>query len=688
MATLEELVVRLVAETSGLRAELDKATKATVASTDKMEKAVKDFTENSSKSLNIWESALATLTGLVGADAIKGAFNKLKEVVGFLADEFKKGAEDAIAQEKSLTKLANSLALTGQYSKATIDDLKSFADQMEMLTGVQDDVIEKNLSLLSSLTKLNGEGLKKAQSAALDLATVMDGDLNAATVLTAKGIAGQTSAFTRYGFTVKQGANATENLKNILKALGSTQGAAIGAMQTFDGATIKTKNSMGNLIEAYATAIVKNQAFVSALTEISNQLNIATDSVEGQNQSLKILAGEGLVEVIKALAIASTLADSFSRAVGIPFTIIEQSFRNVASIIKAVVDLITLDFGGAIDEIKNRVTGLGDAFKKQFTGDTGLSKLSVSLLEVGNAAEKGLGALKSNGEASIVPTVKARDAVKELTAAEASRLEQLKTFSAALAEQGAALDGEYTNELISLQSYLDQKLITEEDYYALRAEMLLGQQDAEQKLLEEARSKQALTDQQYLDAKTGLERKQHSDSVKLASDRIKAEEALNKQKTADLKDTLGTIATLQSSNNKGLAAAGKAAAITQATIDGYAAVQKALASAPPPFNFALAALVGAATANNVNKIRSVGLNDGGVIKSGSGANVDSVPASLTKGEAVVDRSTTQKLTRFLDNIGDSFSGPSIEISLKDNLVEFVEARIVQRQRIGISLLKA
>ena len=49
----------------------------------------------------------------------------------------------------------------------------------------------------------------------------------------------------------------------------------------------------------------------------------------------------------------------------------------------------------------------------------------------------------------------------------------------------------------------------------------------------------------------------------------------------NFKSSLGVISTLQGSSNKTLFAIGKAAAISTATIDGIAAVQKALASAPP-----------------------------------------------------------------------------------------------------------
>lgn len=84
------------------------------------------------------------------------------------------------------------------------------------------------------------------------------------------------------------------------------------------------------------------------------------------------------------------------------------------------------------------------------------------------------------------------------------------------------------------------------------------------------------------------------------------------QKLRNQRTFYGTLATLATSENKRLAQVGKAAAVAQATIDGILAVQKALASAPPPANYALAAAVGVTAAANVAKIAGVkGFQEGG-----------------------------------------------------------------------------
>lgn len=96
---------------------------------------------------------------------------------------------------------------------------------------------------------------------------------------------------------------------------------------------------------------------------------------------------------------------------------------------------------------------------------------------------------------------------------------------------------------------------------------------------------------------------------------------------------LSNIATLQDSSNKELAAVGKAAAISKATIDGYVAVQNALATVPYPFNFAAAALVGAAAASNVAKIAGGGGGanfDTGGGSAGAGGGLDTPNSPITE----------------------------------------------------------
>ena len=111
---------------------------------------------------------------------------------------------------------------------------------------------------------------------------------------------------------------------------------------------------------------------------------------------------------------------------------------------------------------------------------------------------------------------------------------------------------------------------------------------------------------------------------------------------------LNALAGLANSSNKKLAALGKAAAIAQATIDGYAAIQVAWKSAPFPFNLPAVAITTAATAANVAAIAGVGLRDGGDVIGPGGPRDDKVLIWGSNGEYMVNAKATAKNRPYLE----------------------------------------
>lgn len=114
-------------------------------------------------------------------------------------------------------------------------------------------------------------------------------------------------------------------------------------------------------------------------------------------------------------------------------------------------------------------------------------------------------------------------------------------------------------------------------------------------------------------------------------------------------NTFGQLAQLSSSGNSKLAAIGKAAAITQATIDGFVAVQKALASGPPPWNFVQAAAVGVTTAIQVAGIINTPTNVGSFATGGqfmvdgrAGVDNNNIAMNVSRGERVTIETAEQQ----------------------------------------------
>ena len=149
------------------------------------------------------------------------------------------------------------------------------------------------------------------------------------------------------------------------------------------------------------------------------------------------------------------------------------------------------------------------------------------------------------------------------------------------------------------------------------------------------------------------------------------EESTNRERVQNMRSTLGTIATLQNQNNKTLFFIGKAAAVSMATIDGIAAVQKALAAAPPPWNFALASLVGVATAANIAKIVATkppakargDFNQGGIVGTSAGLS-DNAVANVRTGEAILNNAQQSRLLALADGRSSASNSDSVVEELK------------------------
>lgn len=167
--------------------------------------------------------------------------------------------------------------------------------------------------------------------------------------------------------------------------------------------------------------------------------------------------------------------------------------------------------------------------------------------------------------------------------------------------------------------------------------------DADAAKIDQWRATELQKQQAYLDLKA-INEETYAERIgnieqQATQNRQKIEEAKNQALLVGASDFFGNMASLSQSGNKKLAAIGKAAAIVQATMDGYLAVQKALAAFPPPFNFAAAAAVGVATAANVANIAGIGFSDGGYTGSGG---VNDPAGTVHKGEVVWSQKDIRK----------------------------------------------
>lgn len=128
--------------------------------------------------------------------------------------------------------------------------------------------------------------------------------------------------------------------------------------------------------------------------------------------------------------------------------------------------------------------------------------------------------------------------------------------------------------------------------------------------------------------------------------RAQADVAYSEARLSNTRSMLDVVASLQNSSNKKLAAMGKAAALAQATIDGFLAIQKAWASAPFPANLPAVAITTASTAANIAAI--AGMADGGRVTGVGGPREDNQLRRLSVGEFVNNAASTKKNLPYLE----------------------------------------
>lgn len=661
MATLEEIVVQLTAETAQLRAEMASATKAVSGATEKMDKAISEFSNNSSKKTSFFQQSMATMTGFLASNAVLGAFGMLKDAAGFLADALKEGAESALKEEEALTRLGTSLKLSGNYSKTALNDLAAFAGQMEELTGIGDDVVASNLAVLSSLTKLNSSGLQAAQQAAIDLSAALGKDLSSTTEMVAKAINGNDGALRKLGITLNLTEDSTQNLAVVTEAL--TQrfgGAAAAKMNTFGGALLGLQNAYGNMIEEISKSVTSNDVFIAVMREGAAMMSSLTSEIAGGGSAVREGLGRALLDLLDILISVGQVGDIAMRVLKGAFNAVQVAAAGlIESIIWLYDKLSGNDLGVDFSETKKQ----WEETKNSFSDTTVLGMAADKLTQLRAAGETAFENMKTSASGATAEQEKFGNAIQTTSALTEKQAEILKSFAQGLADQNIAISSqfEFANQMLA-ENHAQRMALVQEDYAAqieaqtaffdLQAQLRDEQYAKEQEQLAIARANNLITDDEYNRAKIALGQNYALENAKQQTAITQFNAQQEKTRQENFKSTMGTIAGLASSGNRELAAIGKAAAITQATIDGYAAVQKALASAPPPFNFGLAALVGAATAANVAKIAGVGLKNGitEVPRSAGGGNLgDNFPAVLNPGERVVPAETNQDLKEFLAN---------------------------------------
>lgn len=574
-----------------------KSSKTTTTALKRTEKSVKESTK-------AFETFKGVLGGVLAADLIRGIARQTIALGKAMFQTFVvEGVRAAAEQEAALKNLAQQMRSTGEFSDAALTDFENFANQMQRVSTVGDETSLKMLALAKTFGVTNEEA-KKLVTAAIDLAAAKGTSLESAVVNLGKSLSGLTGEL---GEAVGEVRNLTvEQLKagGAIDLIGARfRGSALAATQTYEGATTQLGLAFGDLQQAIGESITQSPAIISAIKSVSTTFVSLTESVNNNKQ-----------ELIEFVVDAGRFGIAVLRGIVEPINNARLSFLRL--------QLVTAEGKAGLQAIASTVM---PSFKKSM--EESADQAGRISKEIENI-ENGKGVL-----ASMVQELQAlQDALNEARAVGGEDRERDPSG----VQQAGGLPGVSGDANAEYRKQIDEQIAMIEERNALLMQ-----------INDEAAQEEIIVNQSMLEAIAEDERASDMQRLKARAKLAEQEKKIEREKAQVIRHILGSVASLQNSKVKELATLGKAAAITQATMDTYAGATKALATIPFPFGFAAAAAVTAAGLVNVAKISGVqGLQTGITEVPGTGSR-DNFPAMLAPKERVVDAGTNQDLKGFL-----------------------------------------
>jgi hypothetical protein len=455
-------------------------------------------------------------------------------------------------QEEATNALTRTMVNNGTYTKELRDSYLDQASALQKLTLFGDEQIVKAQAVFSQQAR--GITLTQANTKAiLDFAQAQGIDAAQAAELVGKSVGTATNALGRYGIEVSATASKSEKMAQVMAGLNSKFGGQAEAATSGYGVLTQLSVSIGDLFE------VMGEKLGPTINFVARELLALTQNTQGI-ENFATIASDAFNFVTK---IALSVAFAFQRL----GTTVGATMGTLAGSLQLLIDG---QVGAAKDALVN---GFSDIAKEreriQVEHDAKMAELDAVNFE----------AKKANI---------ARDEQLQLeTLARKNEVQMQDTLSS------------QERELNDMIAFSDLKSQTE-----------LAKLSGSQSAIYAAEVAQA--DRKLKLATTSAEK------VAALSEKYRATEQMNQAKfdeatIAARQSTFATISTLSRSNNRHLATIGKAAALAQIAMDTPVAIGRALASAPPPFNFVLAGAVGLAMAAQTADVMGVQLAEGGIV---------------------------------------------------------------------------
>ena len=493
---------------------------------------------------------------------------------------------------------------------------------------------------------------------------------------------------TGIGDASKKTAEATGGIKKGIKGVGLAMkaagiGLALKAFELLSEAFSKNQTVadlfstsfevLSIMINDFVTFVVNN--FGTVTDFFKDVFENPVEKIKDFGDSIK----ENLIERFNSfLETMGFVGEAISELFAGNFSAAKEAAKNAG---KELVDVAT-GVDGAFDKITETVENVTkkvvDYTKKtieaasaniELRNASELAQAQIKgLIESYDRQAEKLRQVRDDENATFADRIKANEELGEVLKKQGEEMKTLQELTVASAQ--ADFDKLQNNEnLIALTEAKNELLAIEAQITGFQSEQLTNQVSLENELgqikrdlaLEsmDTREQELAAVNQYYDELFKLAKKSGTDTTQLEKQKAKAiQKVKQEQLSADLQmasNALGNMKEIFGEES----AAGKAAAIAQATINTYQGVTAALASAPPPINLGLAAISLAQGLKAVKEITATPepkFAAGGIVRGMGTGTSDSISAKLSKGETVINARSTRMFKPLLSALNEAGGG--------------------------------
>lgn len=328
-----------------------------------------------------FSSGFVKAIAAVGAAVAGGAF-------------LRKAINEAVDAERIQKSFNLALANTGKFTQEAAREFNQYALSLAKISGVDDDLIVKNATLLTQLGRLSGTELKRATRASLDLAAALGISAEASFLLLGKASAGATESLGRYGIFIDKNIPKSEKFAEVLRLIETRfSGAAAAATNTFSGAIARLEVGFGNFIQSIGEAITKSPSVVAFVNKIAELFFDLSESIQ-TNKDLFRGPIEGILLFARGISFITPVIEVAINLINFYINRLIQFIFNIGNLGSALIVLASKISTAVVKIVGNVVSDIVSVFstsaaeKIRQTTENLISKLTPS--EETQEAAKGI----------------------------------------------------------------------------------------------------------------------------------------------------------------------------------------------------------------------------------------------------------------------------------------------------------